>query len=185
MRNKKRLLLLAVVAVCQLFVVLSMAWQWEDTLKTGQLFAWETAPVDPYDAFKGRYIDLGFKETSGPATDSSRFTHGQKAYAVIENNADGKAFISEVSADQPAEKAYVKVKVSYVSNGRVHVQLPFRRYYLPEHLALPAEMAYRESAGTTGVAVIRLKDGYGVVEELYIGEQTLRDYLQMPLSGGR
>jgi uncharacterized membrane-anchored protein len=182
MKNKKRLALFTVIAVIQLSVVLYMAWQWENILQTGQRFEWETAPVDPYDAFKGRYIDLSFKERSGPIVDSASFTYGQKAYAIIEKNADGKAFISGVSAKQPAGKPYVNVTATYVDKGKVHVQLPFRRYYLPEHLAAPAETAYRGSAGKTGVAAIRLKDGYGVVEELYIDGKTLDQFLQDALS---
>ncbi|MDF2500507.1 MAG: hypothetical protein K0Q77_1221 [Anaerosporomusa subterranea] len=182
MKSKKRLALFTVVAVIQLAIVLYMAWQWEDILQTGQRFEWETAPVDPYDAFKGRYIDLGFKERSGPVIDNAKYAYGQKAYAIIGKNADGKAIISGVSAKQPAGKPYVKVKVTYVENGKAHVQLPFRRYYLPEHWAAPAETAYRESAGKTGVAAVRLKNGYGVVEELYIGDKTLDEYLRNSLS---
>ena len=178
MKSKKRLALFTVVAIVQLFAVLYMAWQWENTLQTGQRFLWETAPVDPYDAFKGRYIDLGFKESSAPVADGSHLSHGEKAYAIIDENEAGMAYISSISAQPPPGKPFVKVKVYYVDRGKAHVRLPFRRYYLPEHLAAPAEIAYRESAGKTGVAAIRLKDGHGVVEELYISDKTLEEYLR-------
>jgi uncharacterized membrane-anchored protein len=181
MKSKKLVVLFIVVAVIQLSTVLYMAWHWEDILQTGQRFDWVTAPVDPYDAFKGRYIDLGFKESSGPAIDNAKLAYGQNAYAVVGKNIDGKAFITGISAKQPEGKPYIKVKVTYTEGAKVHVDLPFKRYYLPEDLAAPAETAYRESAGKTGVAAIRLKDGYGVVEELYIGDKTLEEYLRNSL----
>lgn len=177
MKTKQRLFLFALLAAIQLFTVLYMVWQWEDILRTGQRFEWETAPVDPYDAFKGRYIDLGFKETSGPAVEPGRFSHGQQAYAIIGKNADGKAVISGVSAVRPAEEPYINVRIGYTARDKVHVQLPFRRYYLPENLAGPAETAYQQSR-QTGIAVIRLKNGYGVVEELFIDGRPLADYLR-------
>lgn len=177
MKNKKRLALFILLAAVQLFVVLYMAWQWENILLTGQRFEWETAPVDPYDAFKGRYIDLGFKETSGPALAGSRFAYGQKVYAIIGKNAGGQAIITGVSPVRPLAEPYVNVRVASIDKDKVRVELPFRRYYLPENLATPAETAYRQNR-QAGVAVIRLKDGYGVVEELYIGSKTLTDFLR-------
>lgn len=177
MKNKKIILLFTAVAVIQIFAALYMAWQWEDILQTGQRYYWVTAPVDPYDVFKGRYIDLRFKETSGQSLDNTRFGYGQTAYAIIAENAEGKAFITGVSSQRPANQPYIKVKVYYSEGSNVHVELPFKRYYLPENLAAPAETAYRESAGKTGIAAVRVKNGYGVIEELYIGEKTLREYL--------
>lgn len=178
MRNKKLVLLFIAIAVIQLFTVLYMVWQWEDILQTGQRYYWATAPVDPYDAFKGRYIDLRFKAASGPPYDNASFNYGQTAYALIGSNGDGQAVITGICANKPAGSPYIKVKVSYTENGTVHVELPFKRYYLPENLAAPAEAAYRESAGKTGVAAVRIKDGYGVIEELYLGDKTLTDYLK-------
>jgi len=45
-------------------------------------------------------------------------------------------------------------------------------------IARTADIAYRKSAGKDGVALIRIKDGYGVVEQLYIGNKTIYEYLQ-------
>lgn len=178
MKNKKLLLLFTFVAVIQIFTALYMAWQWEDILQTGQRFLWATAPVDPYDAFKGRYIDLRFKENSGLIIDNAGYSYGQKAYALIGENADGKTTVIGVSSKQPEGKPYVKVKVNYTEGSTAHIELPFKRYYLPEDMAAPAETAYRESAGKTGVAAVRVKNGYGVIEELYLGEKPLNEYLK-------
>lgn len=183
MKSKKWLLgLFIVVAVLQLAVPLYMAWRWEDILQTGHRFYWQIGPVDPYDAFKGRYMELRFKENSAPG--NTELASGQMVFAIIAENAEGQAYISKVSTTRPETGYYVKATVYAQGNNTLHVSLPFTRYYLPEELAPAAEAAYRESAGKqTGMAAVRIKDGYGVVEQLYIGNQTLWEFLQQPPQG--
>lgn len=176
--NKLILLLFAIVAIIQLATPLYMAWRWENILQTGRQFYWQTAPVDPYDAFKGRYIDLRFKESVGPIADNTNLVYGQTAYAIIAESEQGKAYISSVSTSQPDQTPYLKVKVHYIEGNNAHVELPFKRYYLPEGMAAAVETAYREKTDQTGIASVRIKDGYAVIEQLYIDGQTLVEYLQ-------
>ncbi len=164
----------------QVAMPLYMAWRWENILQTGQRFYWQTAPVDPYDAFKGRYVALRFKEDTVSVVDSDSLEFRQKAYAIIEENSEGKAFVSKVTTKRPEQGVYVKAQVYRAGQDKVHVILPFTRFYLPENLAPAAEAAYRDSAGKTGIAAVRIKDGYGVVEELYIGDKTLYEFLRQP-----
>jgi uncharacterized membrane-anchored protein len=177
MKPKTMLLLFLLVVILQLSVPLYMMWHWENVLNTGRPFYWVTAPVDPYDLLKGRYVDLGFKEQKGIVLDDEKFQSGQKAYALLTER-DGKAVISSISASQPDNDVFVRVTIQYVENNVAHVSLPFKRYYLPENVAPAADIAYRKSAGKDGVALIRIKDGYGVVEQLYIGNKTIYEYLQ-------
>lgn len=180
MKNKKLLFgVFIVVAVLQAAMPLYMAWRWENILATGQRFYWQTAPVDPYDVFKGRYVALRFEETTAPVVDEE-VRSGKKAYAIIEENAAGQAFISAVTAKRPEQGAYVTAKIYRSGEGMAYVVLPFTRYYMNEYLAPAAEAAYRESAGKSGVAAVRIKDGYGVIEELYIGDKTLVEFLRQP-----
>jgi hypothetical protein len=49
-----------------------------------------------------------------------------------------------------------------------------------EHLAPEAERAYAETAGEEGIeayAVVRVLDGHGVIEELYLDGVPVREYL--------
>ncbi|MEG6586668.1 GDYXXLXY domain-containing protein [Dendrosporobacter sp. 1207_IL3150] len=178
MKNNKILLIFILVVFAQIATPLYMAWHWENILQTGQRFYWETEPIDPFDAFKGRYIDLRFREATAPIDDNSDLKYGQSAYAVISVNTEGKAFISGVRAEKPSDYQYLKVRVNHTEGDTAHVQLPFRRYYLPEEIASEAEAAYLNNAGRTSVAAVRLKDGYGVIEELYLGNKNLREYLR-------
>ncbi|MGL5514593.1 MAG: GDYXXLXY domain-containing protein, partial [Sporomusa sp.] len=173
MKNKALLLALFIgVAILQAAMPLYMAWRWENILQTGRQFYWQTAPIDPYDAFKGRYVALRFKENTAPILDNTDIASDRMVYAVIAENDAGQAYISGVTANRPTQGAYVKVKAYRTVNDTANVILPFTRYYLPEDMAPAAEAAYRDNAGKTGVATVRIKDGYGVVEQLYIGEKT-------------
>lgn len=167
-----------VVAIIQLAVPLYMVWRWEDILQNGQQYTWVTAPVDPYDAFRGRYVDLRFKEASAPIVGNAILEYGQTAYALIQKDQEGYAFISGISDLRPEGNSYVTVNVSYVQDTIVHFELPFKRYYMQEELAPEAEDAYRSNVGTEATVSVRIKNGYGVIEQLYIGDQTIYDYLR-------
>lgn len=179
MRKSKYLVLAAFVALClmQIATPVYMAWLWEDVLQRGEPMKWRTAPVDPYDALRGRFIALAFKENKGPLSGDSSLESGRMAYAAVAVNEAGEAVITGVSSQPPAGR-YVKVKVWYTQGSQVHVELPFNRYYVPEDIAPAAEKAYQSKAGQDGIAVVRLKNGYGVVEQLYIGGKPLRDYIK-------
>lgn len=176
-RLRLRYGLFVMVALLQLAAPLYMAWHWEDVLQSGRVYYWQTAPVDPFDAFKGRYVDLWFRDATGPVGGGSPLKPGQTAYAAIREGADRFAYISEVGANKP-DRDYVRVRVNYVEGNVAHVTLPFKRYYLPEDLAPAAENAYRTSAGREATVAVRIKDGYGVIEELYIGDKTIYQLLR-------
>ena len=167
-----------VIAIIQLAVPLYMVWRWEDILQNGQRYSWVTAPVDPYDAFRGRYVDLRFKEASAPLVGNAILNYGQTAYAIIGEDQKGYAFISGISELRPEGNSYVKINVSYVQDQIVHFELPFKRYYMQEELAPEAESAYRKNAGKEATVSVRIKNGYGVIEQLYIGNQTIDEYLR-------
>ena len=178
-KYKQMFIAFIVLAIIQLSVPLYMVWHWEDILYTGKQYTWVTAPVDPYDALRGRYVDLRFKEMTGPIVSNTQLNSGQTAYAMIAEDENGYAFINGISDSRPEGNSYVKIKVSYVQNGNIaHFVLPFKRYYMQEDFAPTAEQAYRESAGTEAIVLVRVKDGYGAVEELYIGKQTIYEYLR-------
>jgi uncharacterized membrane-anchored protein len=187
MTNKKYYLLaiFAALAFIQLCVPLYMALKWENVLKDGQPFFLETAPVDPYDAFRGRYIVLGFKENTGMlAADSLNvsFEYRQPVYALLETNSGGFGFIKEVSVNKPVEKPYVKAKFLGLDQKTsvVRVALPFNRYYVPEPLAQEAEDEMRRQARNkkSAVALLRVKDGYGAIENIYFENKPLLEYLR-------
>ncbi len=84
MKNKKGFILFCLVALVQVSIPLSMIYRSEKTLENGKVFLFKTAPVDPYDAFRGKYVQLGF-EHSRVSTNlpHGSFRGGEKAYLLI------------------------------------------------------------------------------------------------------
>jgi uncharacterized membrane-anchored protein len=169
----------AVVALAQLSVPASMLWHRQRALSEGRAFKFKTAPVDPEDAFRGRYVALRFEEQQAPWKDKEPATNGQKVYAVIETGTNGFARIAWATAQQPTGGDYIQTHVSWVEpKGEVHLSFPFDRFYMEESLAPNAEKAYREHNRRTqqdAYAVVRVLDGLGVIENLYVGGKPIAE----------
>ncbi|MGE5551100.1 MAG: GDYXXLXY domain-containing protein [Bacteroidota bacterium] len=168
------------VALVQLTACLSPIVGRELALRHGALFKFRTAPVDPYDAFRGRYIALGFDQTEFTAAPGENLQRGGKAYASLTLDSDGFAVVDKVHARRPAGK-YLVVKVWYVKGGQVGARLPFDRYYVPEHMAAKAEEAYRDSARREpheSYVAVRIRGDAAVLEELYIEEMPIEEYVK-------
>ena len=182
--TRKNTLIIAFVclAVAQLAVPFSMIGQREITLQNGRAFKFRTAPVDPYDAFRGRYVALSLEQArSVSVTNAADFEHGQRVFALIETNDQGFARIARVSPDRPAVGDYVKTRVGYSWNGNLNLDLPFDRYYMNETRAPQAERAYRRfSSGTNrnSYVTVRISSGFAVIEELYVDDTPITRWVK-------
>ena len=154
---------LIAVIVVQLSAPAYMIYSKYDVLRTGEEFLFRVYPVDPYDAFRGRYVSLN----------ASQAVSGQGRYGVIEVDADGFAFIAEVSGDKPASAHYVK------SNDRSHFSIPIDRYYMDEKLAPEAETLTRRNApGGEAYVTVRVKNGKMVVSGLFIDGMAIESIIR-------
>lgn len=151
---KKWLLpILAAVIVIQLFVPVYMIIGKYDTLKTGDEFKFKVYPVDPYDAFRGRYVSLNARQE----------VSGSGKYGIIAVDTDGYAYIKTITDDKPKTAAYVK------SGGRDWFSLPIDRYYMDEKLAPKAEILTRnQDEDQVAYVTVRVKNGNLVISGLFI-----------------
>ncbi|MBI2437541.1 MAG: GDYXXLXY domain-containing protein [Lentisphaerae bacterium] len=183
------LALMAAMFLAQWAVPASIIWRYEQALANGQVFKFKTRPVDPYDAFRGRYVALGFAQESAPLAGArQRFEGGQKIFALIENDtngfANGFARIKWVSFERPQTGAYFNVQTRYYSPNwptNVAIRFPFDRYYLNEKLAPAAEAAYREHSQRgqqDAYVTVRVQNGLAVIEDLYVAGQPILQFLK-------
>ncbi len=73
-----RIALFGAVALLQIGVAGSMVWQHATTLTAGRVWKFRTAPVDPVDAFRGRYVALRFA-----AEESARAAAGVRSEGLF------------------------------------------------------------------------------------------------------
>jgi uncharacterized membrane-anchored protein len=174
------LALFAVVALAQLAVATSQLWRSEWTLRTGKPYKFKTAPVDPYDAFRGRYVALAFEEREASWDGKTQPSYGSTAYAVLSTDANGYADVLRVTPLRPESGDYLRVKTRYGGTAnRVNFSFSFDRFYMEERKAPKAEQVYRENSRNT-YALVRVRDGVGVIEDLFVGDKPIRELIRRP-----
>lgn len=177
MHNRKFLFIAFIlVAIIQLGVPAKMIWDKENVLKSGKEFKFETAPVDPTDPFRGKYIALNYKENTYSSDDSSTWKEGEEIYVILQTNTEGFAVIDHVSKDKPAgDSDFVKAKIQSISglrSNKITLAYPFDRFYMEESKAYEAEQVYnntQRSSEEPTYALVNIKNGQAVLKDVVIG----------------
>ncbi|OQW95146.1 MAG: hypothetical protein BWK77_08000 [Verrucomicrobia bacterium A1] len=181
MKRAHLLVLFGVVAVIQLAVPASMIVGRERTLRTGELFKFKTAPVDPFDAFRGRFVAVRVEQSTAPRGAETNLAVGTKVCAAVGVDTNGFAVLTGVTVKPPADGAYIRAPVVWSSDTNVTVALPLDRFYMNEKLAPQAEAAYREHAVASGPRdawlAVRVRSGQAVIEDLYLGDRRILEVL--------
>jgi uncharacterized membrane-anchored protein len=171
-----RLVLLALVAFAQLAVPGSLIWKREHTLRQGSVWKFRTAPVDPIDVFRGRYVALHFEVETQEISPPPNSNYSDKVFVTLKANAEGFAEIDYVFATKPAGDDFVEAQLS----GKM-VSLPFDKYWVNERDAPAAETAYQNLSrrgNQNAYCSVRVFRGDAAIEQLYLDNQPLRDYLR-------
>jgi uncharacterized membrane-anchored protein len=184
-RKKVILLLFGVVVMAQLFVPAKMIWDSEDVMRSGTDYKFKTAPLDPSDPFRGKYITLSFSEDVFVVRNDSLWKNGQHIYVVLTTDSVGFMKIKNVSRVPPVENEdFVKATVGYVpGNGtnKITINYPFDRYYMEESKAYDAELAYRDSqvdSVKNTWALVSVKDGEAVLKDVLIDGVPIREVVK-------
>ena len=166
----KKLLMPAIIfaILLQLSVPTYMIFNKYNILKTGEEFRFRVSPVDPYDAFRGRYVSLNVRHDA----------RGEGEYGVIEVAADGFANISFITNTKPAYGAYVK------SDEPSWFSFPVDRYYMDEKLAPRAEtLTQRIDSDRETYISVRVKKGALVISGLFIDGVAIEDIVKTSIIG--
>jgi uncharacterized membrane-anchored protein len=171
-----RLIVFVLAAFAQLAVPGSLIWKREQTLRLGHVWKFRTAPVDPVDAFRGRYIALHFDAETQEISPPSNFGSGQTVFVILRTNSEGFAEIDQVFSNPPARDDFVEARLS----GKT-VSLPFDKYWATERDAPATEAAYcaqsrREKRNA--FVTVRVFRGDAAIEQLYLDGMPFGDYLR-------
>ena len=178
----------ALLVLVQLYVPASMIWERETILQAGEAFKFRTAPIDPYDPFRGRYVSLAFEDTEFAVPEGQDWRYGQEVFVTLEKDKDDFAQVLAISDTEPRGSAYVRASVSNLydtgAGKRVMIQYPFDRFYMDEFKAYEAELGYREAQRDTtqiAYALVRIKDGESVLENVFVNEVPLAEVARQRL----
>jgi uncharacterized membrane-anchored protein len=184
--NRRNGILLAfgLAAAAQLAVPAWSILGHERTLRDGQVFKFMTRPVDPADAFRGRYVWLSLEPDAVKVPDVGLWRHNQKAFAVLGTDTNGFATVQRLDLERPAGEPAVRVRTSWSdrTKGEVHIAWPgLDRYYMTEDQAPAAETAYRDHSRRTNQTchvTVRVRGGKAVIESLFVENQPIQDWLR-------
>ncbi|WP_435623526.1 GDYXXLXY domain-containing protein [Flagellimonas sp.] len=179
--------LFILIALAQLFVPAQMIWNNEDVLETGKAFKFKTAPIDPNDPFRGKYIFLNFDNVDVEIPKEHDWKRGELVYVSLMENPKGFAEISSVSKEEPKEtEDFVLAKVGFINSYNTDITTmtilyPFERFYMEESKAYDAELTYRDSqrdTTKTTYALVHIKNGDAVLKDVLIDGVPIKDLVK-------
>ena len=173
-----RLSIFIVVALVQLAVPGSVVWHRMQTLKNGRVWKFKTAPVDPVDAFRGRYVALRFASEQVPAKEPLATAW---AYAVLKEDENGFATIDHLTSARLTGDDVIRVETTGWWNETQHLHFPFDRYWVTEKDAPAAEQAYftnSRKGNENAYVTVRVRNGDAAIDQLFLDNQPLADYLR-------
>ena len=185
--NSKKLLLTAfiLVALVQLYVPAKMIWDRENVIETGIEYKFKTAPIDPSDPFRGKYITLNYDENTAIVSDGQDWVLGESIYVSLTTDNLGFAKIKSVSKTKPTDnESFIKAKVRFSSgnsSNKLTIDYPFDRYYMEESKAYDAELIYRQSQQDTNqvtYALVSIKNGDAVLKDVLIDGTSIREIVK-------
>jgi len=162
----KKISILYITAVLILFaipmyVVLSNF----NTLTSGTEYKFKVEAFDPYDMFRGNYININFDEHYIRTITNTPFFSGEDYYVSIEEGKDGFAYFNSITDVKPENSDYYKSIITTYRGG-LYVETP-NKYYMNEKKSMQAELIYNKNINNTYVKV-RVKDGNMVIVGVYI-----------------
>ena len=175
--NSKKILLPAfiLVALVQLYVPAKMIWDREKVLEKGKEYKFKTAPIDPTDPFRGKYISLSFEENTAQIENKMDWTKGEQIFVYLTTDNEGFAKIKSISKEKPIDNQdFLRAKVRFISgsdSNKLTIDYPFDRFYMEELKAYDAELTYRQSQQDTSkltYALVRIENGEAVLQDVLI-----------------
>jgi uncharacterized membrane-anchored protein len=171
-----------VLAVIQLAVAAGAIIRSEVALRSGEVYRFRLRPVDPVDAFRGRYVALRFVLDRAPIAEATPSRGRQKVYVPLIVDDEGFAGFGPVTLNPPASGDFLRLRsgVDFIDeNGdrMVSLALPFGRYYMPEELAAEVDRSLWRRGARPAWVTVRVWDGVGVIEDLWVDGVPVRDWL--------
>lgn len=173
------------MVLAQWWVPGQMIWYKQKVLDDGTSYKFLSAPVDPTDPFRGKFIILNFREDHITVAGNPDLPYGKKVYVGFVADKNGFARIQSVNETRPDRKDYLETTISFVSNKKdsadIYINYPFSMYYLEEYKAPQAEKIYREriiDSSQKTYALVNLLNGDAVIKDVYVNDTLIQQVIK-------
>lgn len=202
MSTRMKTAALAALSVAQLAAATWSIARYESTLASGTLYRIRTLGVDPADAFRGRYVAVQPAITiSKPIAREveellGRIQGSEEGYVLLTTGVDGYAQAAQILTEPPAQGDYLKFARVWpqwnpatrpegeATSAGYNIIFSFDRYYMNEAAAPAAQNRLAAAAGRNAPSqaslTVRVKDGIGVIEGLFIDGVPIEELVRAP-----
>ncbi len=186
MSKKTLTTVFVLTALIQLFVPAWMIYSVTIGMEKGMEIKLRTVPVDPNDAFRGKYISLRYEVETHlyPYVSSGSTSKTNQYYVTIKEDSTGFHVFDQVLTEKPEDTdIYFKVRDrSYYkkTHGIVKIDIPCDKYYMAEFMAKKAEISYRQAIKDKKdvYAVLRVYKGKITLQDVYVEDEKIADYAE-------
>ncbi len=183
---KKIGLVFIIMFIFQLAVPLSMIIRREIILQKGETVKFQIQPVDPFDPFRGKYLNIRVI-SNRVNTDTDEYSIDQTVFAHIDIDSEGFGSFTGISSSPPDNSLSIKCKISSFGDNLVLLNLPFNRYYINEKYSkLGEELYLKYSRGVRDDAYItvRINGGKAVLENMFLNGIEINKFIEEELRKG-
>ncbi|HCC07639.1 MAG TPA: hypothetical protein DEP72_05710 [Clostridiales bacterium] len=192
--------IIIVILFIQLLIPILMIYGNEIIAKVGTEIKLEIRQFDPYDYFRGRYLNIQpvavevNKENISKslnmklinqAIDNSdyNFNNRIKCFVTFKEGKDGMYKVDKVTDEKPKDtKSYLKANLNFynnLGNPIIEVDYNIKKFFINEKFASIADQTIRELPNEVKSYIkVKIMDGDFVIENLYIGDKNIYEYLK-------
>lgn len=128
----------------QAIILLAMVAMHSYTLLTGQPVLLRSAPIDPWDPFRGEYVELRYDISELNAStlpmDGAPYAHGQRIWVTL--RPAGRYWeavaLSDRRPESAANEVAIRGRITWIEQpggdapGRIHLRYGIEQFYVPE-----------------------------------------------------
>jgi uncharacterized membrane-anchored protein len=176
-------LLFGLMVIAQIVASAQVVYKYEHTIASDNVYKFKTAPVDPSDPFRGKYITLNYEINSFKTSDESWDSY-EKGYAYFSKDENGYAVLENLSKEKlpTSDFDYILVEINNHYDGFVRFELPFDRYYMEESKAYDAEVLSRELQRNDKedlvYAVVHIENDTHVLTDIIVNGNSMKDAVE-------
>jgi len=187
----KKIIILGLIFIFQIGVPVSTIVKKNYVLKNGVEVKFEVRPIDPYDAFRGKYLTIkvdNYIKLEKKMFDKRQYIKNQEVYVSIIKKENGFFKFNKILTEKPeTTDLYLKTKIDYIFKYSkkdfvdIRIEIPFNRFYINEDYAKAGEKLYKKySSGKPEDAyiIVRLKGGDSVLDKLYFKNIEANKYIK-------
>lgn len=161
----KRMIGLLSLAFVQICFPLYFIFQKESVISDGKEFKFTIQPVDPYDFFQGRYVNLNVASLSFPSEKIQNIKKFDMVYVAFDEDENG-TYIKSVSKEKSPNSIKLKMYSDPRNNETIMFQMPFKRFYLEEFNAKKVEKKLSRRNSAKNYVHVKIKNGDFVITDI-------------------